>query len=367
MSATARAKVTVVVSHLVPALGMERSALRLVEALDEVFDVRVVSLAGGTGDTAVWSSVVTASTRQLTGLRRIFSVLRARKLLRRDASDVRVLVGAPAALAALTATRSRGHRDVVWEHSLSAERLRTSRPLRLVWRFLARRYSQVGALVAVSPPVADLMRTAAPDRTVLIPNFVPPTGGAPGPGSRPRAAETGPARLLSVGALSTVKNHRALLDALVQVDPSVSATIVGDGPLREQLEEQARRLGLSGRVTFTGRLHPQAVDELMRTSTLLVHPSRSETFGLVYFEAASARLPVVSTDHPVARWLVPTFVPGLCVPESDLATGISAALDAPPDEDVWLHADEARDASFDAAATTTAWVRLVRSAAGLPR
>lgn len=366
MSANARAKVTVVVSHLVPALGMERSALRLVEALDGVFDVRVVSLAGGTADTAVWPSVITASSRQLTGLRRIASVLRARRLLRRDVSDVRVFVGAPAALAALTATRPRGHRDVVWEHSLSAERLRTSRPLQLVWRVLARRYAQVGAVVAVSPPVADLMRTAAPDRTVLVPNFVPPPTSARS-ARRERDPGTVPARLLSVGALSTVKNHRALLDALVRLDPSVAATIVGAGPLREELEEQVRRLGLTDRVTFTGRLEPHAVDELMRTSTLLVHPSTSETFGLVYFEAAAAGLPVVSTDHPVARWLVPTFVPGLCVPQEELADGIRAALADPPDEDAWVRADAARSASFDAAATTAAWVDLVRSAAGLPR
>lgn len=353
-------RVTVVVSHLVPSLGMERAAVRLIETLDAVSDLRVVSLAGGSDDRSAWADVAVGSSRQLKGLRRVCSVLRARELLREDASDVRIIVGAPAALATLIATRPRARGDIVWEHSLSAERLRRSRSLRSVWRVLSRLYARVGTVVAVSPPVAELMETAAAGRTVMIPNFV---DGLPAdPARRPRDPD-GSVRLLAVGTLSEVKNHAALLDALTRLDAGVTATIVGEGALRRDLERRATQLGLAERVRFTGHLRPHDVAHLMRTSTLLVHPSSSETFGLVYFEAAAARLPVVTADHPTARWLVPTFVPGRCVPETELDAGIRAALQSMPDEDEWNRADAARSRAFDPAVTAAAWVALVRSAA----
>lgn len=357
-AAQPRLRITVVVSHLVPTLGTEAAAIRLVTALEQTSDVRVVSLAGGAADQALRPGTTIARPRALTGLARLATLWRAPRLLRGAPSDVRVLVGAPAAAAVLLTGRTRPT-DVVWEHSLSEARLQDSAPLRLVWALLRRLYRRAGAVVAVSPPVADLVRTSGA-RIVLIPNVVPAPSGGPDPVDRDPAE---PVRLLAVGRLTPLKNHRELVDALVDLPGTTHLTIVGEGPERAALSAQVLRLGLRDRVEMLGHLTGAEVRDLMDAATLLVHPSRSETFGLVYLEAAERRLPVVSIDHPAARWLVPRYVPGRAVPHGGLAGGVRDLLAAMPDEDAWSASASARASDMDPAGTALRWHEVLQETA----
>lgn len=349
-----RLRITVVVSHLVPTLGTEAAALGLVAALEQTADVRLVSLAGGSADVAIRPGTITAGPRALTGLRRLATLWRAPRLLRGDSSDARVLVGAPAAGAVLLTGRARST-DVVWEHSLSEARLQGSVPLRLVWAVLRRLYARVGAVVAVSPPVADLVRTSGV-RTELVPNAAPAPADGPGPVDRDPGA---PVRLLAVGRLTPLKNHREIVDALVVLPGTTRLSIVGEGPERDALVAQAARLGVADRVELLGHLDSDAVRDAMDSATLLVHPSRSETFGLVYLEAAERRLPVVSIDHPAARWLVPHYVPGVLAQHGHLAEGVSALLAAMPDDAAWRASSAARSADMDPAGVARRWDALL--------
>ena len=354
-----RARVRVVVSHLSPTLGMERAALRLVGALDEHFVVEVVSLAGGADDHTVRPGVRTASAVQLRGWRRVLTLVRARRLLAHDDAAVRLFVGAPAALAGLLVTRPTG-RDVVWEHSLSTDRVRGSVALRLVWAFLRTRYAKVRTIVAVSPVVADLVRQSGCADVRTVPNMLDDEPSVERP-AEPSATDR--VELLSVGTLSRLKNHSALITALADLPPHVHLTIVGDGPLRTELEQHAADTGVAPRVTFTGRVPAAEVRERMRSSTILVHASWSETFGLVYVEAAVAGLPVLTTDHATARWLVPRYVPGLVTPPTEIAEGVRRLLaDLPSDEDTARSA-AARRQDFDKHATTLTWTTLLQEIA----
>lgn len=359
----ARRRVTVVVSHLVPTLGMESAALRVLEGLKKDYDLRVVSLAGGAEDRSVWPEVIIGAQRQLRGWKRAATLLRARRLLTGDASDVRLMVGAPAAAAVLLTGRVRGASDVVWEHSLSRARLERSFALRCLWALLRRRYARARAVVAVSPPVADLMRDGGA-ATTFIPNVL--VRQVPVAGARQEKGSDEPFALLCVGTLSSLKNQRVAIDALAQLPAGSTLTILGDGPLRKKLEDHARALGVADRVTFAGHVSRDDVSQAMRTADILVHPATSETFGLVFVEAADHHLPVVSADHPAARWLVPAFVPGVVVPggdgpgsAADLARAIAGVLASPPDAAQWAHADEARSREFDAAATAQRWADLI--------
>jgi glycosyltransferase involved in cell wall biosynthesis len=71
--------------------------------------------------------------------------------------------------------------------------------------------------------------------------------------------------------------------------------LVGDGPLRPQLEALARSLGLEDRVAFLGSRERADVARLLQDCTLLVLPSRSEPFGIVVAEALACRKPVVAS------------------------------------------------------------------------
>jgi glycosyltransferase involved in cell wall biosynthesis len=74
----------------------------------------------------------------------------------------------------------------------------------------------------------------------------------------------------------------------------VQLLVVGDGPERRELEAQAQRLGLGGRVVFAGQLdHAHVVDALF-ASDLFVFPSQTETLGLAVLEAMAAGRAVVA-------------------------------------------------------------------------
>jgi colanic acid/amylovoran biosynthesis glycosyltransferase len=101
------------------------------------------------------------------------------------------------------------------------------------------------------------------------------------------------------------------------------ALFMGDGPLRAQIEAQARDLGLDA--TFTGPLPPSLLLEKVAASRMLVAPSRTaadgDTEGLptTVLEAGALGIPVVSTLHSGIPEAVLDGVTGLLGPERDVA------------------------------------------------
>jgi rhamnosyl/mannosyltransferase len=111
--------------------------------------------------------------------------------------------------------------------------------------------------------------------------------------------------------------------------------IVGDGPMRRQLELTARENGVSDRVHVLGQLDDAELAGAYRAADLFVFPSlaESEAFGLAQLEAMASGVPVINT---ALRSGVP-FVSrdgetGLTVPPADpkaLAAAIRSLLAAP--------------------------------------
>lgn len=111
-------------------------------------------------------------------------------------------------------------------------------------------------------------------------------------------------RLLFVGMVRQVKGLDVLLNALAglaQSHPRLHLEVVGTtyerGHSRDEREARAlaARLGLGERVRFAGGMAPREVAARMRTSALLVLPSRRESFGGVLVEALACGTPVVAT------------------------------------------------------------------------
>src|SRR6185436_5933508 len=67
---------------------------------------------------------------------------------------------------------------------------------------------------------------------------------------------------LSVGRLETVKRVDLIIAALARVARPLRLVVVGDGPLRRQLEERAEAEGVADRVTFTGGIDEAALVDL---------------------------------------------------------------------------------------------------------
>jgi len=171
-----------------------------------------------------------------------------------------------------------------------------------------------------------------PRSTAVIPNGIDPLVFRPDPGAgRKVRAEWGvaeDARLVGiVGRLAPVKDHATFLRAAALVAPRAPNAVfacVGDGPAgyRAELAEQARTLGLAGRVIWVGERHDMPA--VHNALDVLCLSSRVEGFPNVLGEAMAAGVPCVATDvGDVAEILGPV---GRIVPVGDPAA-LGAALD----------------------------------------
>lgn len=115
--------------------------------------------------------------------------------------------------------------------------------------------------------------------------------------ARLRLRKTGP-NLLFVGHLEPDKGESYLLHAVGMLAndwPGLTLHMVGDGPLRSELETLASRLGIASLVMFHGWLPHATVLALMRHVDLFVLSSVMEPFGIVVVEALNEGCPVVAT------------------------------------------------------------------------
>jgi glycosyltransferase involved in cell wall biosynthesis len=100
--------------------------------------------------------------------------------------------------------------------------------------------------------------------------------------------------IAAVAQLIARKGHRYLLEAVAKIRtrlPGLKLIIFGQGPLENELREQAARLGLGGTVQFAG--FREDLDSYLACIDLLVHPALAEGLGVAALKAAAAGVPVV--------------------------------------------------------------------------
>jgi len=128
-------------------------------------------------------------------------------------------------------------------------------------------------------------------------------------------------RIIFVGRLDAVKGVPLLLDAVAALrekHPDMHVSIVGDGPHRAQLEQQAKALGLEGILHFLGYQSQDAVAGLLAEADMLVLPSFAEGVPVVLMEAMAARLPVIASQVAGVSELVEDGVSGYLIPAGDV-------------------------------------------------
>jgi glycosyltransferase involved in cell wall biosynthesis len=138
----------------------------------------------------------------------------------------------------------------------------------------------------------------------------------------PGGVRESPPLVLCVARLVAVKNPALLLDACALLkDRGVPfrGVLVGDGPLRPEVEERRRSLGLEELVELAGALDQERVRELWRLASVGVLSSESEGMPVALMEAAACGVPVVSTRVGGVPELVEEGVTGLLVPRGDAA------------------------------------------------
>ena len=132
---------------------------------------------------------------------------------------------------------------------------------------------------------------------LIPPGVVLPPRLAPEPPGRPT--------ILTVARLAgRYKGHDVMLRALELIRarvPDVEWVVIGEGPLRAELEELARSLGVSASVRFLGPVSDEERNSWLRRADVFAMPSRlpggglaGEGFGIVFLEASAYGKPVVA-------------------------------------------------------------------------
>lgn len=124
----------------------------------------------------------------------------------------------------------------------------------------------------------------------------------------------------TVGRLQPVKAHQSLLAMVAELAPrwpQLRLVIVGDGPLRSDLEQLVMTYNIRGHVHFTGTRRDVAA--ILPTFDLFVLPSRWEGLPNAVLEAMASARPVVATAVGGTPEVVVEGVTGLLVPVGDQA------------------------------------------------
>ena len=142
-------------------------------------------------------------------------------------------------------------------------------------------------------------------------------------GVSPMFLQHGPApvpsapRLVNIGRITEQKGQAILIQAAAQLrdrGAEFELIIVGDGPMRGEIERLIEQYKLQERVKITGYLSNQGVRDELLAARALILPSFAEGLPGVFFEALALGRPVVTTyvaGHPelieegVNGWLVP--------------------------------------------------------------
>ncbi len=174
--------------------------------------------------------------------------------------------------------------------------------------YMLGRYAQCNnRFIAISPDTEAYFQKNLPEplgrNITLLPNAIDCSRFSARTASPPTT--DGAVRLINIGSFVAKKNQAFLLGVMQQLRSGgidAHLTLVGDGPLRQEVMDKAKGLGLDSFVHFPGNV--SRVEELLWESHVYVHSATYEPFGLVLLEAMAAGLPVVALDGRGNRELI---------------------------------------------------------------
>lgn len=233
----------------------------------------------------------------------------------------------PLAIGALLAARRLGVPSVATVHSLLAPWPVFAAARAIFFAFTNR----ASVLTGVSRAVVSDVERASKRCALVVPNGLDVEAWRV-----ERSGLDSEVGVLAVLRLVPKKRPRDVIDAFESAGRTASAvsmtlTIAGDGPMRQVLASDVARRGLDRRVTFAGNCSRERVRAMLARASIVVHPGRSEAFGLALLEARAAGVPVVAMRAGGVPEVVEHGRTGLLADTAaELAAHLSAlASDAP--------------------------------------
>ncbi len=165
--------------------------------------------------------------------------------------------------------------------------------------------------------------------------------------------------LATVGALIPRKGQALVISALPAL-PDAILLLAGAGPDEAALREQARALGVDGRVRFLGAVPHRELPVVLSAADVFVLPSASEGLANAWVEALACGTPVVTTPIAGAQELITTPDFGRLVERDPvaIAAAVGRILAAPPPREAVRQGAEGFSWEVSAAALIAHWRRL---------
>lgn len=315
--------------------GIETHLQNLCNELKDLVDLKVLVSSSSTQtieESVEGVAVTRVGTRATLSAAPISPGLVGR--IRQEAAEI-VHLHHPNPIAVLAYLMS-GHRGklVITYHSDIVRQKRLGQAFQPV---LDRSMKRADAIIATSPNylATSTVLQAHKDRCTVLPYGIPVEQFAhrDEPAIAALRERYGSRVVISVGRLIYYKGFDVLVRAMKDVNGTL--LVVGDGPLRSELEALARSLGIADRVHFLGEIHNRDVAAYYHASDVfaLASVARSEAFGIVQLEAMACGLPVVNTSLDSGVPFVSLDgLTGLTVPPGDSAA-LARALNALLDDD----------------------------------
>ena len=169
---------------------------------------------------------------------------------------------------------------------------------------------------------AALQREEEAPKTPLVSS---PEGDAGGVSQRSRIPSPFTGEGQGEGVLNCLVPAKSAQSVRITRHASLLLVIIGSGPMRRQLERQARELGIADKVRFLGSRPHAEVALWMNRADVLCLTSRSEGMPNVVAEALASGLPVVATDVGACREMLQDEPAARLCRREDVA-GLTAAL-----------------------------------------
>ena len=174
------------------------------------------------------------------------------------------------------------------------------------------------------------------DKTVAVPIGIEPVTCDEALAEQWKRRYPGKKLVVSIGRLVPYKGYPYLISAARHLGPDYQVLIVGDGPIRESLEQDILLNGVEGKVKLLGYVEDNEAHALLAACDVFVLSSvmKTEAFGIVQIEAMSLGKPVVATKVPESgvSWVNADGESGLNVPVKDAAALADAIMRICSDE-----------------------------------